>query len=53
MIYQHKISIVRGYTNEITGMLTGQLVIPNDKLIDTNELLKMQSYSQKNTTQQL
>jgi hydroxyethylthiazole kinase len=34
MLNQHKISIIRGYPNEISSLLTGQLVIANHNLMD-------------------
>jgi len=36
MIDHYKISVVRAYPNEIVGLLTRQLTIPNNKLIDHN-----------------
>ena len=52
MISQHKISIVRAYTNEIAGILTGKLVIPDNNIIDINEAIEnAQLLSEKyNTT---
>lgn len=40
IIKSHKISVIRGYPNEITGLLTGQLDTPNHFPIDTDTIIE-------------
>lgn len=40
LIANHKIAIVRGYPNEIAGLLTGQLDTPNHFPIDTDTVIE-------------
>ncbi|CEG58797.1 hydroxyethylthiazole kinase [Legionella fallonii] len=40
IVENHKIAIVRGYPNEIAGLLTGQLDTPNHFPIDTDTVIK-------------